>query len=336
MTITGNVSLLAQSGAQSRRLGDLRQQLDDLSRQVSTQQKSDTYGGLGTDAINLQYLNKQEPMLQSYLNNISNVSNSMTLMNNALTSISKVGNDLVSAIQTQIKNGSDTIASIQQIAQQGLKMVEDMINTQYNGKYLFAGSASDSPPFVDDSTLNSNFVTQINNWLASGDTAALNATIDGFTPTNLGLSAGLSTAGASTARIGDNLSVDYTMKASDTGFQNLIRGLTLIANLPYPGNSDVATSANFTDVMTHALSTVQNAMQDINTSTQTLAGKFNLLKSVQTDHQNDLQLVQTQIAQITNADPTEALVKIQTLQTQLTASYQVTNIVSQLSLVNFL
>lgn len=336
MSLTGNVSLLAQSSAQTVRLNDLRARLDDLSRQVATQQKSDTYGGLGTDALNIQYLNKQQPLLESYLNNITKVSTSMTMMNNAMSSIAKVGNNLVSAIQTQIHSGATTVDSIRQIAQQGLKTVEDFLNTELNGRYLFAGSDGSSPPFVDDSTLNSNFITQINAWLASGDTAALNAAVDGFSDAGLGLSAGLAASGNVTARIGDNLNIDYTLKADQAGFQNLIRGLTLMANLPYPTDADVATGSDFNDVVSHALDIVQNAVTDINKSTTQLAGKFNLLKSVQAEHQTDLDLVKTQISQITTADPTEALVKIQTLQTQLTASYQVTSITSQLSLVNYL
>lgn len=336
MTSTVNISLLGQSTAQTSRLIDMRRQLDDLTRQVATQQKSETYSGLGTDAIKIQYLNKQEPLLQSYLSNINDASNNMTMMNNALGSISQVGTDLINSIQTLLRNGTDSLGNIKQIVEQGLKTVQDMINQNINGRYLFAGSEVGTPPFIDDSTLNSNFITQITNWLASGDTDTLAATVDGFSPTNLGLSPGLASSGNVTTRISDNINIDYTLRADDTGFQNLIRGLTLISNLSYPSSTDVATPSDFTDLMNYALEIVQSAVEEINDSTQQLAGKFNLLNAAKKNHTSDLQIVQTQISAITSVDSTDALVRIQALQTQLSASYQVTNIVSQMSLVNFL
>ncbi len=57
-------------------------------------------------------------------------------MNNALTNISDVGNQLVTAIQTQLQNSPANIQNIQQIAQQGLQTVEAMINQNNNGQYL--------------------------------------------------------------------------------------------------------------------------------------------------------------------------------------------------------
>ncbi len=331
-----NVSLLGQSTAQSQRLADLRQQMDDLSRQVTTGQIADTYSGLGTNAQPLLVLNNQQPLLQTYQNNITSVSNTMTLMNNALTNISDVGNQLVTAIQTQLQNSPANIQNIQQIAQQGLQTVEAMINQNNNGQYLFAGSDNSSPPFTDDSTLNSNFKNQINNWLATGDTATLFNTTDGLSGASLGLSAGLAASGNVTTQIGDNQNVDYTIKADQPGFQNIIRALTLVANTPYPAGADVATATQFSDVMNHALTTAQAGVAQVNGTTQELAGKFNLVKAAQTNNSSDLSLVQNQISTLTGADTTTAISEMQALQTQLTASYQVTNMVSKLSLVNFI
>src|ERR1700758_3738676 len=101
--MSSNVSLLGQTTAQGERLANLRQQMDNLSREVTTGQIADTYSGLGTKAGSLMNLNSQQPLLQSYQANISNVSNTMTLMNNALTQITNVGTQLVTAIQTQLE-----------------------------------------------------------------------------------------------------------------------------------------------------------------------------------------------------------------------------------------
>src|SRR5262249_28916469 len=156
-------------------------------------------------------------------------SNTMTLMNNALKQISDVGNQIVTAMQTQLQNDPTDIQNIRQIAQQGLSTVEAMINQNNNGQYIFAGSDASNPPFIDNSTLNSNFQNQINSWLASGNTAALTGALDGFSGASLGLSAGLAASGNVTAQVGDNHIVDYTIKADQPGFQDIIRALTLVA-----------------------------------------------------------------------------------------------------------
>ena len=334
--MTSSVSLLGSSTAQGERLADLRQQMDNLSREVTTGQVSDTYSGLGTNAEPLMNLNSQQPMLQSYLGNISTVSNTMTLMNNALSQITNVGNQLVTAIQTQLQNSPTNLQNVQQLAQQGLQTVENMINQNNNGQYLFAGSNGSSPPFVDNSTLNSNFTNQINNWLQTGDTPTLLSNINGFSATSLGLSSSLATSGNVTAQISDNQTVDYTINANNAGFMNIIRALTLVANTPYPSGTDVATGADFENVMNNALTTAQQGVSQVNATAQTLAGKFAQVNAAKTNNTNDLTLVQNQISSLSSADTTTAIAQMQALQTQLTSSYQVTNLVSKMSLVNFL
>jgi len=333
---TSSVSLLGQSTAQGERLADLRQQMDDLSRQVTTGQVADTYSGLGTSAEPLLNLNAQQPLLQSYLTNITSVSNTMTMMNNALTQITDVGNTLVTAIQTQLQNSPTNLQNIQQIAQQGLQTVEDMINQNNNGQYLFAGSDGSNPPFVDSTTLNSNFTSQINSWLSTGNTAALTSAVSGFSATNLGLSPSLATSGNVTAQIGDNQTVDYTINADNPGFQSIISALALVANTPYPSSTDTATPTDYANVMNSALTTAQQGVTQVNATAESLAGQFEQVNTAQTNNTADLTLVQNQISSLSSADTTTAIAEMQTLQTQLTASYQVTNLVSSLSLVNYL
>lgn len=336
MTVINNVSLLGQSTTQSERLGDLRSMFDNLSRQVTTQKKYEDYSGFGADAMQIQRLKTQQPLIQSYMSNIDRVTNRMTMVNNSLSSISKVGNDLISSITTLLQNGTVTISSIQQVAQQGLQTVEDLLNQQLDGHYIFGGSDVQSPPFVNDSSLNSNIKTQLTNWLASGNTAALTSTVDGFSGPALGLSSTLATSGNITARVDDNLDIDYTVKGDSSGMQGLLRSLTMIANLSIPGGGDVATQAQFDTVMQHLLGTTQDAVGQINDMAANLSGKFNLLKSLKDSHQSDLNLVQSQADTLENADPATALTQMQALQTQLTASYQVTNIVSKMSLTNYI
>ncbi|MFH1157382.1 MAG: hypothetical protein V1721_00620 [Pseudomonadota bacterium] len=338
MTISANVSFFAQSMSQANRLNDLRATMDDLQRQVTTQKKYETFSGFGTDSFSLQRLKSSQPLLRSYIDNIDKVSTRMELMNTAMTKISELGNQLVTAIHVQSQSGQDGIETINQLARQSLQFVEDLINQTLDGHCLFAGSDVTSPPFIGDTVLNSNFKTQVDVWLAGGQTnAQLIAVTDGFTSGNLGLAPGLATSGNITAHIDQNMDIDYTIRADEDGFKDILRALAFAANLRYPDPAtDVATPAQFDDILNNILSVVTNGVQEMNRTAQQLASKFDLLKSIRENHVSDLGMVTTQIDKMENVDTTTALVSLQTMQTQLTASYQITKIVSELSLVNFM
>ncbi len=336
MTTTNSISLMGQTTAQSTNLADLRQQLNDLSQQVTTGQLTPDYSGLGNNVKPVLDLNGQQPLIQGYQANIDNVSNKMTMMNSALTQMITVGNNLVAAIQTQLQSSPVNAANIQQIASQGLQTLQDMMNQNIDGQYLFAGSSSSQPPYAGSNILNSNFNNEIQNWLATGNTTALTTAINGFPATGLGLSSSLATSGNVTTQVDANTNVDYTVKADSTGFQDLIRSLALVANTPYPGPTNTATGPDFQNLMNYALTTAQKGVNEISATTQTLAGKFAQVKAIKEQNASDLTIVQNQLSTYTAANTTNAITEMQALQTQLTSSYQVTNIISKLSLVNYL
>jgi flagellar hook-associated protein 3 FlgL len=335
MSVSGNVSFLSQTMSQISRLKDLRVSLDDLQRQVTTQKKFDNYGGYGTDSLNLQFLRTTETLTESYIGNIDTVSNRMEMMSNNMTQISKLGNQLLSAVHL---GGATDVSSINPLAQQNLQFVKDLVNQTLDGRYLFGGSDAENPPFVDESTLNSNFINQVNLWLGGGGNAQLTGAMDGFSADNLGLSPGLANAGALTARISHNMDIDYTVKADQPGFQDIIRGLAFFANLKYPDPAagDLATPAEFDAALKHGVDVLTRGVQEMNDAAKQLVGKVSLMKDIKESHKSDMELLLTQIDGIENMDPSSAIITMQLLQNQLTASYQVTKIVGQLSLVNFL
>lgn len=337
MTIIGNISFLAQSQSQINRLSGLNETLSDLQRQATTLKKHETFSGFGTDALTLQRFRSTQIMTQRYLDNIEQVTRRMTIMNNAMAEIAKIGAQIVSGLSMQ-SNDSQSMQSVTALAQQNLKFIEDLLNQQTEGRYLFAGSDITTPPFVDDNTLNANFSSQISSWLGGGQTnAQLTATTDAFTTTELGLSNSLATTGSVTTRIDDNLDLNYTIKADDNGFKDILNALTFVANLRYPTPpADVATPAQFKDLVSHITSIAARGVQGVNTLSQSLSSKFALAKSLQEKHTSDGNLLAIQIDKIENSDTTDVVASMQALQTQLTTAYQVTNMVSKLSLVNFL
>jgi len=340
MAVTTNVSFLAQSTSQISRLKELHSSLDDLQRQVTTRKKHEDFSGFGVDALNLQRLRASKNMTENYLKNIDTVSRRMDLMNQSMNEIIKVSRQVLNAVQVQGQSAATEMKSVNQLAADSLKFVEDLINQTFEGRYLFAGADAETAPFIDHSTLNSNFINRISTWLGGGGNAGLTSAIDGFTSTNLGLSPGLATSSPVTMRIDDSIDIDYTVKADHAGFKEIIRSLTLLANLKYPDPvgppPDVATPAEFQGMLDYASDKLSKSIQTMSDTSKSLASKFALTKSIKDNHEQDLQTMLTQIDDIENVNPSDAILSLQSVQSQLTAAYQVTKIVKDISLVNYL
>jgi flagellin-like hook-associated protein FlgL len=138
----------SQAALAVQQITALRQQFDDLQRQLSTGQKSANYAGLGTGAGITVGLNAQLSALSGFDNSIDMVTTRVSLMSNALSGMSNIANTVQSAINNVTPpsdNGSATIA--QQTAYSSLGQLLDLLNTQSgSGHYLFSGSTTDQPP----------------------------------------------------------------------------------------------------------------------------------------------------------------------------------------------
>ncbi|MGA7972200.1 MAG: flagellar biosynthesis protein FlgL [Pseudolabrys sp.] len=128
----------------TQRLVNMRSQFDDLQRQLSTGQKSDTYAGLGLDRGLTVSLNAQSAQIGSYNTTIDNVMTRINVAQNALTAIDKVSSGLGSALSQGTDsptNGNTTQIS----AQSWLQQLVGLLNTQVGDRYVFSGSATDTP-----------------------------------------------------------------------------------------------------------------------------------------------------------------------------------------------
>ncbi len=139
-------ALGAQSGLAIQQLTSMRNQFDDLQRQLSTGQKSDDYAGLGTDRGIVVGLNSQLTAISGYNNTINTVSTRINLMNDALDAMGTLSSTVKSAmVQSASAIDSTGLISTQQTAQSSLDQLLALFNTQAGGHYLFSGRATDQP-----------------------------------------------------------------------------------------------------------------------------------------------------------------------------------------------
>ena len=157
-----------------------------------------------------------------------------------------------------------------------------------------------------------------------------------MTTTDVGMNPGLSASGQVTMRIGETTELDYTVRADVDGFQDIIKALGFMANMQEPAPGDIPTASELDDVIQNIMDIARAAVEKLDAAATRVGGNFNLLNAVEATHESESAMLQGLIGKMENADTTDVVTQIQALQTQLQASYQVTSITNQLSLINFL
>lgn len=334
--VSNSISFLGQSLSQINRLNDLRATMADLQRQMTTQKKYEDFSGLGIDSFSVQSLRADATETQTYLDNVKSVTLRIQLMSKSIMRAADIGRQLVDSIQN--REGGLDIGVIKQLASEGLEFMRDLLNIKVDDRYLFSGSATTTEPFSDLNTLNTNFQNETTDWLAGTNTTAqFIANAEGFTSTQLGLDPNLSTAGNVNMRVSEFLDIDYTVLADSGGFQDVIRALAYASNMVAPDPAfDIPDEQEMNDVLNQIVAIAQRGVEALDSSNVTLGSRFNLIKSLEEGHEQDLNLFKSLTEDREGVDTTEVISSIQFLQTQLTSSYQVTGLISQMSLVNYL
>lgn len=129
---------------------DVRDQLEDLQRQLGTGKKSETYAGLGTERSFAIGLRGQLSNLASYKDTIANVNTRLNVGNSVLQRLIDIGATIktsASGSSTQLENSGQTMSQVR--ARDSLAEMLQLLNVQSGDRYLFSGRATDTPAVAD-------------------------------------------------------------------------------------------------------------------------------------------------------------------------------------------
>ena len=125
---------------------NLRTQLDDLQRQLSTGKKSTTYAGLGLSRGMSVSLRSQVSTLSAFDDTIGIVGTRIDVAQQSLTRIGALGSTLKSTmVQGNSGGGSLGAATVQNTARASLDEMIGLLNGQAGDRYLFSGRDTDKP-----------------------------------------------------------------------------------------------------------------------------------------------------------------------------------------------
>jgi flagellar hook-associated protein 3 FlgL len=158
MAISPYASPFAAGSLAARRSGDLfvglRRELDALQRQLATGQRSETFGGLGFERRASLDIRGKLSAIDGYMATVKDAQFRVTLMTLGLSRLTAMGSDTkADLLPPGFDLGTDGRTTPQKNAEERLKLAIDVLNTDANGRYVFAGRASDKRPVVDYKTL---------------------------------------------------------------------------------------------------------------------------------------------------------------------------------------
>jgi flagellar hook-associated protein 3 FlgL len=129
---------------------NLNNQLTNLSTQLATGEKSTTYSGMGSNEGFAIAARSQLSNISAFTNTITNVNTSINAANAALQSLSSISGTVQSAAASTPQNLNSTGQTIgQQNALTEFSSMVGILNSQAGDRFLFSGSAINTPAVAD-------------------------------------------------------------------------------------------------------------------------------------------------------------------------------------------
>src|SRR5215469_10765691 len=298
------VTTIEQQNQMLQYLQQMQSQGDALEQQIASGQKSPTYAGIAPQAAQVISLQATQSLQQGYIDTIGTVNTRLQTMSLAEQNIASIA----SSFQATLANSafSPNGANVQQTAQQLLVELGSYMNTQDGSRYVFSGNQTSTPTFDPTGLPNpGDLTTNVAADYYGGDSGIAQATVD------------------------YNVNLQYGVTGDNPAFEQIVRVLNFFAN-----NAAPLSQSNPTDV-----ANVQQAQQMLGSAAQSVqqlvatAGEQQAnLAQLKTAHQNAITLANTSLNNIEQVDSATAITQLNTLQTQLQASYQTINLLQSLSL----
>ena len=329
-----------------------------LTEQASSGLISQTYAGLGFTAPAALSLAPQIDNLQVSQNNIGAASGPAQLTQTAMTQIQSIAANLLSEMPSLDGLNPAEVDTVAASARSDLATVADLLDSQYNGVYVFAGQDTSNPPVPNpDQITSSGFFTQISaavgNLSTNGASATAAATLavassgvagtSPFSATYLAQApTGLTPPLVST---GDGLSQPLGLLAntnigpistgtSTTGsyMLDLMRALATVGSL---GSSQVS-DPNFAPLISDTQTSVTGAISSMATDVGILGEQQASLTTLSATLSDASTALTTQLSSAQDVDMAATLSNLTLTQTQLQESYQLIAAASGMSLAKFL
>ncbi|MCP1850363.1 MULTISPECIES: flagellin [unclassified Bradyrhizobium] len=271
--------------------------------QESSGLQSEDFGGYGSGAGRVINLQVSVTRAQSYIDASQLADNKVQVMYSAVGSMT----DIITQLRTQLSaatTGSSTAtASVINYAQQAMAQMQGLLNTQYDGEYVFSGARTDTAP-ADLSSFDTGTGS-----LTTSDTSYYRGDSE-----------------IASVRVSDSQAISYGVTADNPAFEQVMR------LLKYVGNSTTLSSSD----ITQALDLASNALDATSTVQAKLSAAASQIETASTNQSDYQNFAKTLSTDLTSVDVAAVTAQLSTYQAQLTASYSAISKIQSMNLASYL
>lgn len=302
----------------------LRQQTDlvETQRQVATGTKYDDVKGFGAGTSSLLSSHSILNRLDGFYDSNKSISGRLNAFDHSLTELEGIGNRLRDALFTARGTGDGTglVTEIDSLFQQA----SSIMNTRFEGRFLFGGSVSDQPPMAIETTAD---------LLATAEPPAGSFFNDQGDPNSIRLDERTTvTVGNTASQVGEELL--HTMQRIlmfDAGTLPTGAGAFAPAS-----DLDQQLDGNQAEFLQSELDRVLGAIDTMKTAATDNALNLRTVEDVQLRIEDQRITLSELIADKEDADLGETAIRLNQQQVALEASFRMIAQMRQLSLVNLL
>ncbi len=299
----GRISTFALHQTTLRDTSKAQVNLADLQQQLSSGQKSQDFAGMGgASAEQFLLLENKIAKTDTYLDNNKIVTTRINATDNILGQIIDTAASLKSLI-SQRRNAASNSAAFPETIKGAWQSLVSQLNTSLEGRYLFAGTRTDSAPVNTDTfpTIGEDEIPNDNYYQGSKDDVTL--------------------------RADDNTDITYNVRADDSAIQQIFAGLAM-AQKGHDENSDANLSKAY-DLVEQGLNGV--------ISTQSIVNQNKVaIDNINTRHESFKIYFQGVKEEIGNADLVSVSTQVAVNQGILQAAFQAFAKINSLKLSDFL
>jgi flagellar hook-associated protein 3 FlgL len=290
----------ALSGRMTGLMLDTRARVQTTQLQIGSGKVAHRHVDIARDAAHFLRSDAVRLRLQQHEADSRQVADRLVVMDGAVARLADIAEHLRATLVHRLNDPTGRELPLDVEVDQLLDQVARLLNTQLDGRYLFAGSQTGQAPVVlpdpPPTTVDANLYYQ-------GDTLALTARLDG------------------------DAVVRYGLTADQPGFARLISALGLAREGHLAGDRDQ---------LAQALDTAAAAIDDLARARGQIGSTLGQVERLGEEHRAGLVHLDEILGRITDADPALLMARLAAERLQLEASFHVIGQLGRLSLVDHL
>ena len=284
-------------------LGDVsrvQNNITNLQNQISSGKKTDNFQGLGSKVEHFVSLEDKMAKAENYIENnaviLSRVNTTRVVMEDIIDLVDDMENLIVASRNLGVEDSLDFDNQMGNMRDR----LGEMLNTRFDGQYLFGGTRTNAPPVADNPAPLVPGVPDANYYDGSSEDVV--------------------------ARVDDNVEINYGVRADAEGFQKVFASISLA--IESEGEND--------EGLGEALDLMQDGLKEVIAEQTSVNSNIVAIESITTRH-GDLQLYWKGVSEsLINTDIVEASTQLAIDQTVLQAAFQSFASLNRLRLVDFL